>query len=113
MIFGEEDSEPMANPPAGNNPQQQRQVQIDASRMETVYSNLIFVSPAAEEIALYLGAHSMMPNANVPIAQLSHRLMLTPQNAKRLALMMQQAVKAFEDRFGPIEIGNPNNPAGG
>ncbi|MGE3182039.1 MAG: DUF3467 domain-containing protein [Phycisphaerae bacterium] len=86
------------------NPQQQQQVRIDASRMETVYSNFFAISGAQEEVTLFLGANSPMPNSNQPLAQLSHRVMVNPQNAKKLMIALQQTVKAHEDRFGPIEL---------
>lgn len=104
MIFGEESSKPMGDQPN----QQQQQVRIDASKIETVYTNFFAVSGAQEEITLFLGANSPMPNSNQPLAQLSHRVMFNPQNAKKLMLAMQQTVNAHEERFGPIEL--PANP---
>ena len=98
----------MAQPPQQNpNQQQQRQVTIDASRMETVYANMFAISFTPDEMTIFLGTNTVMPNANTPLAMLSHRVILNPQNAKRLALALQQTVKQHEERFGPIELGNP------
>lgn len=107
MIFGEEDSGPMANQPNPGGNQKQQEVRIDASRMETVYCNMYAISAAPDEVTLFIGANSMMPNANVPIAILSHRVVLQPANAKRLMLALQQTVAAHEKNFGPIEIAPP------
>lgn len=107
MIFGEEDSQPMAQPPQQNPNQQQRQVTIDASRMETVYGNMFAISFTPDEMTIFLGTNTVMPNANSPLAILSHRVILNPQNAKRLSQALAQTVKQHEDRFGPIELGNP------
>jgi len=107
MIFGEEDSQA----DGGRKPPQQ--IRLDHSRMETVYANMFALSGSADEIAVYLGANSPLPGAQQPAIQLSHRLILLPQNAKRLMVALQQTVKAHEDRFGPIELppqARPKNP---
>ncbi len=61
----------------------------------------IVAEPPAETVA------SPLPNVPQPAIKVSHRLMLLPQNAKRLMVALQQAVKAHEDRFGPIELPPP------
>lgn len=108
MIFGEEDSEPMGSQPQPP-PQQLR---FDVSGMETVYANFFALSGSAEELVLYVGANSPLPNVAQPAMRISHRVILLPQNAKRLLLALQQAVKAHEDRFGPIELPPPRRPEG-
>lgn len=105
MIFGEEDSQPQSRPP-----QQQQQVRLDASTMETVYANFFALAGSPDEVTIYLGANSPLPNVREPMIKLSHRVMLMPANAKRLMLALQQTVKAHEDRFGPIEITTPGQP---
>jgi hypothetical protein len=35
---------------------------------------------------------------------------LLPTNAKRLMFALQQALRAHEDRFGPIELPPPRRP---
>jgi len=99
MIFGEEN-----DPPTEPQPQQPQQLRFDTASMSTVYANFFALGGSADEIVVYLGAHSPLPNVRQPAIQVSHRLMLLPPNAKRLMLALQQAVKAHEDRFGPIEL---------
>lgn len=103
MIFGEDESRPQPQP-------QQQQITLDASGMETIYANFFALAGSADEVTVYLGANSPMPGAKQPAVKISHRLMLLPQNAKRLLIAMQQTVKAHEDRFGPIEIAPPRPP---
>jgi hypothetical protein len=105
MIFGEENSQPQ-----GRQPQQQQQVRLDASTMDTVYANFFALAGSPDEVTIYLGANSPLPNVREPMIKLSHRVMLMPANAKRLMLALQQTVKAHEDRFGPIEIATPGQP---
>lgn len=105
MIFGEEDSQPMGQP--NPQPQQPQQIRLDIAQMDTVYANFFALAGSPDEIVLYLGANSPLPNMTEPVIRISHRLILLPQNAKRLMLALQQTVKAHEDRFGPIEVAPP------
>lgn len=107
MIFGEDDSAR-----SGQNPQQPQQIRLDTSQMDTAYANFFALAGSPDEIVLYLGANSPLPNVKEPMIKISHRLMLLPQNAKRLMMALQQTVKAHEDRFGPIEIAPPRKPDG-
>lgn len=100
MIFGEEES----NPPQG---QPRQQVRLDMSQMDTVYANFFAVSGTADEVVLHVGTSLPIPNVKEPVVRVSHRLALLPPNAKRLMLLLQQMVKAHEDRFGPIELPPP------
>ncbi len=107
MIFGEDGSQ---QDPGGGQPQQR--VRLDASRMDTVYANFVALAGGPDEVVLYLGATSHMPGQQDPVVQVSHRVMMTPSNAKRLMMALQQTVKAHEDRFGPIEVTPPRRPPG-
>jgi hypothetical protein len=103
MIFGEDDAESQHQPPHA----QRQQVRLDASSIETVYANSFALASSADEITVYVGVNSPLPGMKQPTVKVSHRLVLIPQNAKRLAVVLQQAVKAYEDRFGPIELPPP------
>lgn len=107
MIFGEENSQSPERPLHS----QRQQVRLDASGMKTIYANSFALASSADEITVYIGVNSPMPGMKQPTVKVSHRMILIPQNAKRLALALQQTVKAHEDRFGPIEL--PPPPRGG
>lgn len=109
MIFGEENELPMGSQPHQPQPQQ---IRFDTEHMETVYANFFALAGSSDELVLYLGANSPLPNVPQPSVKVSHRLMMLPANAKRLMLALQQAVKAHEDRFGPIELPPPRRPDG-
>jgi hypothetical protein len=100
MIFGEDDPQPQPQP---GQPQQQ-QVRLDASGMETIYANSFALASSPDEITVYVGVNSPLPGIKQPTVKISHRMVLIPANAKRLAQVLQQAVKAYEERFGPIEL---------
>ncbi len=103
MIFGEEDSQPQQSAP-------QQRLRFDISQMDTVYANFFALAGSPDEVTIYLGANSPLPEVREPVVRVSHRLMLLPQNAKRLMIALQQTVKAHEDRFGPIELAMPKPP---
>lgn len=108
MIFGEDEPQPQQQPPPGA-----QQVRLDASSVETVYSNAFAVASSAEEITLYLGVNSPLPGMKQPTIKVSHRLVLIPPNAKRLLQLMQKTVQTYEERFGPIELPPPPRPPQG
>lgn len=105
MIFGEDENETIG--PHPQRPQPPQQIRLDAGSMETVYANFFALAGTSDELVVYLGANSPLPSPQQPPIKVSHRLILLPPNAKRLMLALQQAVKAHEDRFGPIELPPP------
>lgn len=111
MIFGEEGSGSQQN---RQPQQQQQQLRVDVSRMDTIYANFFALAGSPEELTLYLATNSSIPGAQEPILTVTHRLMMLPSKAKQLMMLLQQAVKAHEDRFGPIELApqQRNNPKG-
>ena len=109
MIFGEEDDQPM-EPQAPHHGHQPQQITLDTSTMKTVYANFFALAGSPDEMVVYLGANSPLPGLTQPAIKVSHRVILLPANAKRLLLALQQAVKAHEDRFGPIELPPPRRP---
>jgi hypothetical protein len=107
MIFGEEDDLPMGPQPPNPQPQQ---ITLDTNTMETVYANFFALAGSPDEMVIYFGANSPLPGVTQPTIKVSHRLILLPPNAKRLLLALQHAVKAHEDRFGPIELPPQRRP---
>lgn len=110
MIFGEPDAQ-FPGQPQGQ-PQQQQQIRLDTTGMGTTYANFFALAGSPEEIVIYLGANTPLPNTPQPVIKVEQRLMLLPANAKRLMMALQQTVKAHEDRFGPIEVAPQRRPDG-
>lgn len=106
MIFGEDETAPQGRPQQP----QQPQIRLDTSSMETVYANFFALAGSPDEFTLYLGASSPLPGMREPLVKVTSRVMLLPANGKRLLQALAQAVKAHEDRFGPIELPPPNQP---
>ena len=80
----------------------------DDSAMQTAYANVCNVVGSREEIALLFGTNQAWQtgaSGEVDLdVKLSHRIVLTPYTAKRLAQMLVQGVREYEQRFGEIKL---------
>lgn len=99
--------------------QQSRQIQlrIDESKMTTTYANTIRTSTTMDEVVLDFGLNMPMQAApNQPpmmVFAVGSRVVLNWASAKRLAATVSQAVNAYEQRHGAIEIGGTPAPSEG
>jgi hypothetical protein len=97
-------------------PQQQRvQIRVDESKMQTTYANTIRTATTQDELVLDFGL-------NIPQQQqqgqdpsmvfgVTSRVVMNWGGAKRLMMSLNQAVKAYEDRFGEIAMPGSQPPA--
>ena len=96
------------------NPQQQVQIRLDESKMVNTYANTIRTTTTADEIILDFGINlPVQTQANqAPMMQFSvgSRVIMNWPAAKRLALSLHQAVNAYEQHYGPIEVVPPQQP---
>lgn len=90
---------------AGDQAQQQMQLQIDDSTTPITYSTTVRVWGSAEEINLDF-AGPLRPTNQPKVARLKidQRLVLNPWAAKRLAIALGQAVSRYEQTYGPLEL---------
>ncbi len=83
----------------------QFKVRLDDSDLEVLYANYANVSGTREEIQLDFGMSSVRRTQDPPISiKITKRITLNPHTAKRLAIMMNQAITAYETKFGHVEI---------
>jgi len=84
----------------------------DAAALDA-YANMSNVSFSREEMTLNFGLTRMQEPGRTGGMKLTHRIMMNPYAAKRLALVLSQAVKQYESRFGPVNVGGgqPSRPA--
>lgn len=90
--------------------QQQVQIRVDESKMHTSYANTIRTHTAMDEVVLDFGLNLPMQgpnNAPMMVFSVGSRVILNWAGAKRLAQSMQQAVSAYEQRFGEIDLNQP------
>ena len=80
----------------------------DDSEMQSMYANIGTATANREEFFLLFGTHqhwrgSREETESVGV-KLANRVVMSPFAAKRLALILTQSIKAYEDQFGKIEI---------
>ena len=76
------------------------------SNMKSLYVNATNVVGGREEIMMLLGLNQAwnMNQGKVKV-DIAERVVMTPYTAKRLAVMLAATLKAYEAKFGTIDIG--------
>jgi hypothetical protein len=79
----------------------------DDSEMESAYANIGTATANREEFFFLFGTHQNWrgtPSETKAVeVKLAHRIVMSPFAAKRLAVILSQSIKAYEDQFGKIE----------
>ncbi|MDL2296378.1 DUF3467 domain-containing protein [Bacteroidales bacterium OttesenSCG-928-B11] len=81
------------------NEQQKIDINISEEVAQGVYSNLVVITHSNAEFIMDFVA--MMPG--VPKANVRSRVVMTPQNAKRFLGALNENIKKFEEKNGPIK----------
>ncbi|HSG37409.1 MAG TPA: DUF3467 domain-containing protein [Paracoccaceae bacterium] len=80
----------------------------DDSEMQSLYANIGTATANREEFFLLFGTHQHWRGTREETEEvgvkLANRIVMSPFAAKRLALILSQSIKAYEDQFGKIEI---------
>ena len=82
-------------------------VQVRDEKSHNFYSNYVNLSggPNAEDLILHFATQFHSPERqDTVIMDVNARVALSFYNAKRLALMLSQAVQRYEQQFGVVEI---------
>jgi uncharacterized protein DUF3467 len=80
-------------------------VRWDDSSMRSQYSNVCNVTGTREEIILLFGVHqAWRPDQKELTVQLQERIVINPYAAKRLNLLLSRVLKAYETRYGVLQI---------
>ncbi|MEL6328608.1 MAG: DUF3467 domain-containing protein [Planctomycetota bacterium] len=96
--------------------QQQIQLRIDESRMQTTYANTIRTATLHDEVVLDMGvnipqqAPGQQPSMTFSV---NSRVVMNWAGAKRLAITLGQAIRQYEERFGEISLQPPRPLDGG
>lgn len=83
--------------------QGQVRLELDESGVDAIYANLCLVSSTAEEVILDLALNKNPGNDQTRRIRISHRVILSPYTAKRLAALLTANVQRHEAMFGPLE----------
>ena len=95
----------------------QVRLRLDDRKLTTTYSNAFRTSTSAEEVIIDFGMNQVIPAPSAPgpdgqrhgpqvemLFELNNRIVLNYFTAKRLAMMLSQAVHGYENRFGEIKL---------
>ncbi|MBN2328530.1 MAG: DUF3467 domain-containing protein [Candidatus Omnitrophica bacterium] len=95
----------MAADPTKKNDHPEPKINWDDSQMRSSYANVCNVTGTREEIVLLFGTHENWHADQKEVnVKLSERIILNPFAAKRMLLLLNRAVKQYEERIGPINI---------
>ena len=84
----------------------QTKIVWDDSNMRSVYANVSNVAGGREEIVLLFGMNqAWRPDAEEIEVDLANRIVMSPYASKRLSLLLNSALKQYEDLYGKIEVG--------
>ncbi len=91
----------------------QPEVVWNGSQMRSTYANATNVVAGREEVLMLLGMNQawQMGQEKVTV-DLVERVVMSPYTAKRLALMLTATLKAYEAKYGKIDIGLAPRAAG-
>lgn len=78
----------------------------DDTDMSTSFANVVNLSMTREEVGLFFGTNltSGMVETNQLTIRLSDRIIMTPLAAKRLSLLLNANLEAYEKRYGSLDI---------
>src|SRR5512138_3554953 len=83
----------------------QVKIKWDDSNMRNVYANVVNATGTREEIVLLFGMNQAWHSEQKELTvQLSDRIVLSPYAAKRMALLLTNVIRNYEQRFGALDI---------
>jgi hypothetical protein len=84
----------------------QPEVVWNDANMKSVYVNATNVIAGREEVMVLMGVNRVWKmNQDKISVDIAERVVMTPFTAKRLAIMLGATLKAYEAKYGKIEIG--------
>lgn len=101
--------QPVADQARQQTGQQQVQLRIDESGLQTTYANAFRTNGTAEEVLLDFGLNLMGP-APQPQGQpqilfkVNQRVIMNYYSVKRLAITLSQLIRRHEEQFGELEL---------
>lgn len=81
------------------------EIQVDEEVGQGVYANLAVVNHSDAEFTLDF----IFVQPQAPRAKVRSRVITAPKHIKRLLLALQENVSNYEQRFGTIDVGSPDD----
>jgi hypothetical protein len=92
-----------AKAPQQGQPQDGMRVRWDDTQMKSSYANVCNVASTREEVVFLFGVNQAWHagQREIPV-QLTDRVIMSPHAAKRLALLLENVLREYENRFGKL-----------
>ena len=81
------------------------EIQVDEETAQGVYANLAVVNHSDAEFTLDF----IFVQPQAPRAKVRSRVITSPKHIKRLLMVLEDNLKRYEERFGTIDIGAPED----
>ena len=81
------------------------EIQVDEDVAQGIYANLAVVNHSDAEFTLDF----IFVQPQAPRAKVRSRVISSPKHIKRLLLALEENVKKYEQRFGAIDVGSPDD----
>jgi hypothetical protein len=83
-------------------------IKWDDSNMKSSYANVCNVTSTREEVVMLFGINQAWNRGQKEVTiQLTDRVIISPYAAKRLAMLLEDVMKQYEQRFGPLNLEGP------
>lgn len=80
-------------------------IKWDVAKMETSYANVCNVSSTREEFTILFGINKTWnPEQRELTVDMSDRIILNPFAAKRMAMLLSNVIRQYEERYGEITM---------
>lgn len=80
-------------------------IKWDDSMMKSSYANVCNITSTREEVVLLFGMNQAWNRGQKEVTiQLTDRIVISPFAAKRMSMLLDNVVKEYEKRFGPLNI---------
>jgi hypothetical protein len=80
-------------------------IKWDDSSMKSAYANVCNITSTREEVVLLFGMNQAWNRGQKEVTiQLTDRIVISPYAAKRMSMLLDNVVKEYEKRFGPLSI---------
>lgn len=81
------------------------EIQLDEDVAQGIYANLAVVNHSDAEFTLDF----IFVQPQAPRAKVRTRVISSPKHIKRLLMALEDNVNRYEQRFGPIDVGSPED----
>ena len=81
------------------------EIQVDEDIAQGIYANLAVVNHSDAEFTLDF----IFVQPQAPKAKVRSRVITSPKHIKRLLLALEDNLQKYEQRFGPVDVGEPED----